>query len=87
MNLFYKWFLLANATPIAPSGITEYDNKITFSPDYSAIIKDECTYLVISAQTYLSAIRSTLITRDKRLFKDSDGKETTEMNHRRAPSI
>ena len=40
-----------------PGGpLFEYDaKKITFVPDYSAIIRDDCTYLEISAQTFLLA--------------------------------
>jgi hypothetical protein len=34
-------------------------------PDYSAVIRDDCTYLEISAQTYLLAYKSTLLSRQK----------------------
>jgi hypothetical protein len=55
-----------------PSGTTSgqlFDldqmKKITFVPDYSAVIRDDCTYLEITAQTYLLAYKSTLININK----------------------
>jgi len=55
-----------------PSGTTsgqlfDFDQmkKITFVPDYSAVIRDDCTYLEITAQTYLLAYKSTLININK----------------------
>lgn len=48
-------------------GLFDFDQmkKITFVPDYSAVIRDDCTYLEISAQTYLLAYKSTLININK----------------------
>lgn len=49
-------------SPLTPAGVGEADlKKMMFVPDYTAIIKDDCTYLEISAQTYLLAFKSTLI--------------------------
>jgi hypothetical protein len=39
--------------------------KITFIPDFTATIRDDCTYLEISAQTYLLAYKSTLINKNR----------------------
>jgi hypothetical protein len=43
----------------------ENEKKITFVPDYSATIRDDCTYLEITAHTYLLAFKSTLISRNR----------------------
>ncbi|KAI1716538.1 metal transporter cnnm-1 [Ditylenchus destructor] len=62
---------LSVATSVAvvaapPQPVVEPDpKKITFVPDYSAVIRDDCTYLEISAQTYLLAYKSTLLSRQK----------------------
>ncbi|TKR81092.1 hypothetical protein L596_015030 [Steinernema carpocapsae] len=40
--------------------------RITFVPDFSAVVRDDCTYLEISAQTYLLAYKSTLLSRGNR---------------------
>uniref|UniRef100_A0AC35U7R1 Cyclic nucleotide-binding domain-containing protein n=1 Tax=Rhabditophanes sp. KR3021 TaxID=114890 RepID=A0AC35U7R1_9BILA len=50
------------------SGITQAmgsDQKrfVTFFPDYSAIVRENCTYLEISAQAYLVAYKTSLIHR------------------------
>lgn len=56
----------SNSTAGGGQQLFEYDaKKITFIPDYSAIIRDDCTYLEISAQTYLRAYKSTLISRNR----------------------
>ncbi|KAH7707332.1 ancient conserved domain protein 4 [Aphelenchoides avenae] len=53
------------------SNVPETEKKtITFLPDYSVTIRDDCTYLEISAQTYLLAYKSTLISRNS---ADKDG--------------
>lgn len=39
--------------------------KITFVPDFTATIRDDCTYLEISAQTYLLAYKSTIINKNR----------------------
>lgn len=49
----------------AMSQLFENEKKITFMPDYSATIRDDCTYLEISAHTYLLAYKSTLISRNR----------------------
>ncbi|CAD5234565.1 unnamed protein product [Bursaphelenchus xylophilus] len=52
--------------PVGTSPFTDIDlKKVTFIPDYTAVIKDDCTYLEISAQTYLLAFKSTLINRNR----------------------
>lgn len=58
---------LTNAvTNTASNPLNEVDaKKMTFVPDYTAIIKDDCTYLEINAQTYLLAFKSTLINRNR----------------------
>ncbi|VDK48228.1 unnamed protein product, partial [Gongylonema pulchrum] len=38
-------------------------STITFTPDFSAVVRDDCTYLEITAQTYLLAYKSTLISK------------------------
>lgn len=57
-----------NAIPSGGSTMSqlfENEKKITFVPDYSATIRDDCTYLEISAHTYLLAYKSTLISRNR----------------------
>jgi hypothetical protein len=39
--------------------------KVTFIPDFTATIRDDCTYLEINAQTYLLAYKSTLINKNR----------------------
>ncbi|KAF7640235.1 hypothetical protein Mgra_00000063 [Meloidogyne graminicola] len=39
--------------------------RIKFLPDFSLVIRSECTYLEISSQTYLAMYRATLMTRNK----------------------
>jgi len=39
--------------------------KVNFVPDFTATIRDDCTYLEISAQTYLLAYKSTLINKNR----------------------
>jgi len=57
--------------PIASGSISagappEFDaKKVTFVPDFSAVIRDDCTYLEINAQTFLLAYKSTLINKNK----------------------
>ncbi|CAD5233734.1 unnamed protein product [Bursaphelenchus xylophilus] len=46
--------------------------KLTFSPDYTVVIKDQCTYLEITPQTYLLAFKSTLITRNRNEFLEKN---------------
>lgn len=63
--IFYTSIFLAGGSNSSSQTI-EYDpKKISFIPDYSAVIRDDCTYLEISAQTYLLAYKSTLISRNK----------------------
>ncbi|KAH7708805.1 ancient conserved domain protein 4 [Aphelenchoides avenae] len=45
--------------------LLENEQKTTFVPDYSATVRDDCTYLEISVQTYLRAFKSTLISRNR----------------------
>lgn len=49
--------------------------KVDFVPDFTATIRDDCTYLEISAQTYLLAYKSTLINKKQRQdgAPDKDG--------------
>ncbi|KAI6243956.1 hypothetical protein M3Y99_00063000 [Aphelenchoides fujianensis] len=56
----------ANAVPVHDLDM----KKVTFVPDFTAIIRDDCTYLEISAQTYLLAYKATLINK-----KRADGGE------------
>ncbi|KAI6205578.1 hypothetical protein M3Y94_00808100 [Aphelenchoides besseyi] len=54
----------ANIT--AFSQLNDVDTKkITFIPDFTATIRDDCTYLEICAQTYLLAYKSTLINKNR----------------------
>ncbi|CAK5045014.1 unnamed protein product [Meloidogyne enterolobii] len=39
--------------------------RIKFLPDFSLVIRSECTYLEISSQTYLAMYRGTLMTRNR----------------------
>lgn len=51
------------------SGSAPPDNNkktTTFIPDFSAVVRDDCTYLEITAQTYLLAYKSTLISKGSR---------------------
>lgn len=51
------------------SGSSPPDNNkktTTFIPDFSAVVRDDCTYLEITAQTYLLAYKSTLISKGSR---------------------
>ena len=38
----------------------------TFIPDFSAVVRDDCTYLEITAQTYLLACKSTQLSKGSR---------------------
>ncbi|KAK0404571.1 hypothetical protein QR680_017517 [Steinernema hermaphroditum] len=63
-----------NPSPAAPSATTGAglpsafveSRRITFVPDFSAVVRDDCTYLEITAQTYLLAYKSTLLSRGNR---------------------
>lgn len=46
--------------------IRKLPQSSSFIPDYTAVVKDDCTYLEISVNTYLSAYRATLMQRKKR---------------------
>ncbi|VDN82117.1 unnamed protein product [Brugia pahangi] len=41
-------------------------SAVSFTPDFSAVVRDDCTYLEITAQTYLLAYKSTLISKGSR---------------------
>uniref|UniRef100_A0A0R3RRI1 CNNM transmembrane domain-containing protein n=1 Tax=Elaeophora elaphi TaxID=1147741 RepID=A0A0R3RRI1_9BILA len=41
-------------------------STVSFTPDFSAVVRDDCTYLEITAQTYLLAYKSTLISKGSR---------------------
>lgn len=44
----------------------QYDiHGISFKPDFSAVIRDSCTYLEVTAETYLLAYKLTLITKNR----------------------
>ena len=45
---------------------TENEKKITFTPDFSVTIQDDCTYLEVTAQTYLLAYKTTLLSRESK---------------------
>uniref|UniRef100_A0A8R1XU21 CNNM transmembrane domain-containing protein n=5 Tax=Onchocerca TaxID=6281 RepID=A0A8R1XU21_ONCVO len=47
----------------------------SFTPDFSAVVRDDCTYLEITAQTYLLAYKSTLISKGCRGLLASAGGE------------
>lgn len=59
----------STATPTSTTAITSLNDvdmkKVTFIPDFTATIRDDCTYLEISAQTYLLAYKSTLINKNR----------------------
>jgi hypothetical protein len=56
---------------ISSSGLPpELEKKITFVPDYSVTIQDDCTYLEITCTTYLLAYKTTLITRGSKVQPD-----------------
>ncbi|KJH41677.1 hypothetical protein DICVIV_12347 [Dictyocaulus viviparus] len=42
---------------------TDASKKFGFVPDYSVVVRDECTFLEISAHDWLVAYRSTLMSR------------------------
>ncbi|CAD5230601.1 unnamed protein product [Bursaphelenchus okinawaensis] len=44
--------------------------RLMFIPDYTVVIKDQCTYLEVTPQTYLLAFKSTLITRNRNEFME-----------------
>ncbi|MCP9257398.1 Metal transporter CNNM4 [Dirofilaria immitis] len=50
-------------------------SPISFMPDFSAVVRDDCTYLEITAQTYLLAYKSTLISKGCRGLLASTGGE------------
>lgn len=50
---------------ISPSEAAK-KTTVTFTPDFSAVVRDDCTYLEITAQTYLLAYKSTLISKGSR---------------------
>ncbi|KAK6762686.1 hypothetical protein RB195_023411 [Necator americanus] len=39
------------------------NERIGFVPDYSVVVRDECTFLEVTAQNWLLAYRSTLMSR------------------------
>uniref|UniRef100_A0AC35EZP2 CNNM transmembrane domain-containing protein n=1 Tax=Panagrolaimus sp. PS1159 TaxID=55785 RepID=A0AC35EZP2_9BILA len=48
----------------------ELEKKITFVPDYSVTIQDDCTYLEVTSNTYLLAYKTTLISRGNKVQPD-----------------
>nr|CDP94157.1 Bm5068, isoform b [Brugia malayi] len=48
---------------LSTSGVSP---AVSFTPDFSAVVRDDCTYLEITAQTYLLAYKSTLISKGSR---------------------
>ncbi len=65
----------ANYTDINTIGSQQEIRKLptiapTFIPDYTVTVKDDCTYLEISVNTYLSAYRATLMQRKNRSVID-----------------
>uniref|UniRef100_A0A915PKT1 CNNM transmembrane domain-containing protein n=1 Tax=Setaria digitata TaxID=48799 RepID=A0A915PKT1_9BILA len=64
---------------LSTSGISPSEpvkkSAISFTPDFSAVVRDDCTYLEITAQTYLLAYKSTLISKGSRGLLASTGGE------------
>ncbi|VDD96843.1 unnamed protein product, partial [Enterobius vermicularis] len=58
---FSRNSLAANSPSDAPKKMAA-----TFIPDYSAVVRDDCTYLEITAQTYLLACKSTQLSKGSR---------------------
>uniref|UniRef100_A0A914UUR1 Cyclic nucleotide-binding domain-containing protein n=1 Tax=Plectus sambesii TaxID=2011161 RepID=A0A914UUR1_9BILA len=44
----------------------------SFIPDFSAVVKDDCTYLEITVHTYLSAYRATLMQKGTRYLDENN---------------
>ncbi|KAI6191501.1 hypothetical protein M3Y97_00235100 [Aphelenchoides bicaudatus] len=56
----------ANPSTATINQINDVDvKKINFIPDFTATIRDDCTFLEISAQTYLLAYKSTLLSKNR----------------------
>lgn len=56
----------AAGSTVAITQLNDVDmKKVNFVPDFTATIRDDCTYLEISAQTYLLAYKSTLINKNR----------------------
>uniref|UniRef100_A0AC34FFU4 CNNM transmembrane domain-containing protein n=1 Tax=Panagrolaimus sp. ES5 TaxID=591445 RepID=A0AC34FFU4_9BILA len=58
--------LLSSTSGLPP----ELEKKITFVPDYSVTIQDDCTYLEVTSNTYLLAYKTTLISRGSKVQPD-----------------
>ncbi|OZC05783.1 hypothetical protein X798_07241 [Onchocerca flexuosa] len=56
-----------SASVISPSEPVK-KSLTSFTPDFSAVVRDDCTYLEITAQTYLLAYKSTLISKGCRMW-------------------
>jgi hypothetical protein len=68
-----KIVAILEAKPSVTSGSglpPELEKKITFVPDYSVTIQDDCTYLEVTSTTYLLAYKTTLITRGSKVQPD-----------------
>lgn len=59
---------------LSPTPLAEPDpKKLMFQPDYSVVVKDQCTFLEVTPQVYLLAFKSTLMNRNLREASDSSG--------------
>jgi hypothetical protein len=66
----------ASSSTAAITQLNDVDmKKINFIPDFTATIRDDCTFLEISAQTYLLAYKSTLINKNRPDGVPLDGKD------------
>uniref|UniRef100_A0A0N5BDI1 CNNM transmembrane domain-containing protein n=1 Tax=Strongyloides papillosus TaxID=174720 RepID=A0A0N5BDI1_STREA len=46
------------------SGTSDKNRLITFTPDYTAVVRDSCTYLDITASTYIVGYKTSLLQRE-----------------------
>ncbi|CAD5233733.1 unnamed protein product [Bursaphelenchus xylophilus] len=63
---------LAEECPASPKILAAETKRLTFVPDYTVVIKDHCTYLEITPETYSLAFKTTLITRNRDKFEQKN---------------
>uniref|UniRef100_A0A1I8EDB0 Cyclic nucleotide-binding domain-containing protein n=1 Tax=Wuchereria bancrofti TaxID=6293 RepID=A0A1I8EDB0_WUCBA len=67
---FLEQLVTFSRNSLSTSGVSPSEpvkkSAVSFTPDFSAVVRDDCTYLEITAQTYLLAYKSTLISKGSR---------------------